>query len=95
MNWAQFKYPVSHMCLDGIVVGHWSLTQEVTGGSSYTLWWGSKMEKLGKIKKNVKAAFASHLGLLFSSCLKYSVILDADVSDHFVVRAAKTLRFQH
>ena len=29
MNWAQFKDPVSHMCLAGAVVACWSLTQEV------------------------------------------------------------------
>ena len=29
MNWAQFKDPVSHVCLDGTVVAFWSLTQEV------------------------------------------------------------------
>ena len=28
MNWAQFKDPVSHMCLAGAVVASWSLTQE-------------------------------------------------------------------
>ena len=26
MNWAQFKDPVSHMCLTGAVVAFWSLT---------------------------------------------------------------------
>ena len=31
MNWAQFKDPVSHMCLAGTVVVSWSLTQEVAG----------------------------------------------------------------
>ena len=29
MNWAQFKHPVSHMCLAGIVVASQSFTQEV------------------------------------------------------------------
>ena len=29
MNWAQFKDPISHMCLAGAVVTCWSLTQEV------------------------------------------------------------------
>ena len=67
MNWAQFKYPVSHMCLDGIVVGHWSLTQEVTGGSSYTLWWGSKMEKLGKIKKMLRQPLLAILDYYFQA----------------------------
>ena len=31
MNKAQFKDPISHVCLTGTVVGTWSLTQEVTG----------------------------------------------------------------
>ena len=31
MNWAQFKDPISHMCLAGAVVVCWSLTQEVVG----------------------------------------------------------------
>ena len=31
MNWAQFKDPVTHMCLAGTVVASWSLTQEVAG----------------------------------------------------------------
>ena len=31
MNWAQFKDPVSHMCIAGAVVASWSLTQEVAG----------------------------------------------------------------
>ena len=31
MNWAQFKDPVSQMCLAGAVVASWSLTQEMTG----------------------------------------------------------------
>ena len=35
MNWAQFKDPVSHMCLAGTAVTSWSLTQEVAGSSSY------------------------------------------------------------
>ena len=35
MNWAQFKDPVSHICLAGIVVASWSLIQEVVGSSSF------------------------------------------------------------
>ena len=31
MNWAQFKDPISHMCLAGTVVACWSLTQEMPG----------------------------------------------------------------
>ena len=37
MNWAQFKDPVSHMCLAGTVVAAWSLTQEVAGSSPFTI----------------------------------------------------------
>ena len=37
MNWAQFKDPVSHMCLVGAVVASWSLTQEVEGLSLFTV----------------------------------------------------------
>ena len=29
MNWAQFKDPVSQMCLAGTVGASWSLTQEM------------------------------------------------------------------
>ena len=32
MNWAQFKDPVSHMCLAAAVVASWSLTQRWLGG---------------------------------------------------------------
>ena len=35
MNWAQFKDPVSHMCLSGTVVAFWSLTQEMAGSSPF------------------------------------------------------------
>ena len=37
MNRAQFKDPVSHMCLAGAVVTFWSLTQEVAGWQVLTL----------------------------------------------------------
>ena len=35
MNWSQFKYSVSHMCLAGALVASWSLTQEVAGVCSF------------------------------------------------------------
>ena len=35
MNWAQFKDPVSDICLAGAVVVSWSQTQEVAGLSSF------------------------------------------------------------
>ena len=34
MNKAQFKDLVSNMCLDGVVVASWSLTQEVAGSNN-------------------------------------------------------------
>ena len=37
MNWAQFKEPVSHMYLVGVMVASWSLTQEVAGSSTFTV----------------------------------------------------------
>ena len=36
MNWAQFKDPVSQMCLADTVVASWSLTQELVGSSPFT-----------------------------------------------------------
>ena len=35
MNWAQFKDPVSHMCLAGTVVACWFGTQEVEGSNTH------------------------------------------------------------
>ena len=37
MNWAQFKDPVSYMCLADAGVASWSLTQEVAGLSPFTV----------------------------------------------------------
>ena len=35
MKWAQFEDPVSHMCIAGVVVAYWSLTQEAAGSSPF------------------------------------------------------------
>ena len=35
MNWAQFKDPMSHMCLAGTMVAFWSFTQEVIGSKPF------------------------------------------------------------
>ena len=35
MNWAQFKDPISHMCLPGAVVASWSLTQDMEGSNPF------------------------------------------------------------
>ena len=37
MNWAQFKDPVSHMCLADTVVASWPLTPEVAVSSPFTV----------------------------------------------------------
>ena len=37
MNWAQFKDPVSHLCLACYVVTSWSLSEEVIGSSPFTV----------------------------------------------------------
>ena len=37
VNWDQFEYPVSHICLIGAIVASWSLTQEVAGSSHFTI----------------------------------------------------------
>ena len=37
MDWAQFKDPVSHVCLAAVVVGSWSLTLEVAGLKPFTV----------------------------------------------------------
>ena len=37
MNNSQFNDPVSHVCLTSTVVVSWSLTQEVTGLSPFTV----------------------------------------------------------
>ena len=36
MNWAEFKDPISHVCLAGAVVGSWSLRQDVAGLNPFT-----------------------------------------------------------
>ena len=37
MDQGQFKDPVSHICLAGTVVASWSLTQEMSGLSPFTV----------------------------------------------------------
>ena len=37
MDWGQFKDPGSHMCLAGIMVASWSLTQEVACSNPFTV----------------------------------------------------------
>ena len=35
MNWGHFKDPVSHLCLSGVVVTSWFLTQDVAGSHPF------------------------------------------------------------
>ena len=37
MNWAEFKDPVSPVCLAVAVVASWSLTQETVGSNPFTV----------------------------------------------------------
>ena len=37
MNWAQFKDSVSDVCLAGVVIASWSLTQRVAGSGPFTV----------------------------------------------------------
>ena len=51
MNWAQFKDPVSHMCLTGAVVASWSLTEEVSKASNniYVIFSITEISKFSEI----------------------------------------------
>ena len=37
MNWAQFKDPVSHLCLAGVALTCWSLTQKEAGSNAFAV----------------------------------------------------------
>ena len=50
MNWAQFKDPISLMCLAGTVVACWSLTQEVTGSSPFNVIIFLSLNSLNSVK---------------------------------------------
>ena len=53
MNWAQFKDPVSHMCLAGAVLASWSLTQEVVGSSPFTVMKSVFVTEFAEFSKNI------------------------------------------
>ena len=53
MNWAQFKDPVSHMCLAGTVVASWSLTQEVAGLRPLTVMTNIFVTKFAEFSENI------------------------------------------
>ena len=52
MNWAQFKYPVFHMCLAVAVVASWSLTQEV-GLSPFNVMTNIFVTEFGEFSENI------------------------------------------
>ena len=54
MNWAQFKDPVSHMCLADAVVSSWSLTQEVVGSSPFTVLTSILVTKLAEFSERFR-----------------------------------------
>ena len=54
MNWAQFKDPVSHMCLVGTVVTSWSLTQEVAGSSPFAVVTNTFATEFAKFSETLK-----------------------------------------
>ena len=53
MNWVQFKDPVSHMCLAGTVVASWSLMQEVTGSSPFTVTTNISVNSVKTFRENL------------------------------------------
>ena len=53
MNWAQFKDSVSRMCLAGIAVAFWSLTQEMAGSSPFTVMTNIFVIEFGEYSENI------------------------------------------
>ena len=53
MNWAQFKDPVSHMCLVSAVVASWSLTQEVADLNPFTVITNLSNTELAEFIENI------------------------------------------
>ena len=53
MNWVQFKDPVSHMCLAGTVEATWSVTQDVTGLSPFTIMTNIFVSEFSEFSKNI------------------------------------------
>ena len=51
MNWAQFKDPISHMCLAGAVVASWSLTQELAGSNPFSVMTNNSLNLLKTFRK--------------------------------------------
>ena len=54
MNWAQFKDPVSHMCLPDTVVAYLPPTEEVGGSSSFTVMANSFVTEFSKFSETFR-----------------------------------------
>ena len=54
MNWAQFKDPVSDMCLAGAVVASWSLMLEVAGSSPFTVMTNILVTEFAEFSENIQ-----------------------------------------
>ena len=67
MNWDQFKYPVSHMCLAGAVIAPWSLTQEVADSNPFTVLTNIFRRALKTFRENSIKAYI--FGNSLSCCL--------------------------
>ena len=53
MNWAQFKDPVSSVCLAGAVVASWSLTQEMASLNPFTVMTNIFMSEFDQFSENI------------------------------------------
>ena len=53
MNWAQFKDPVSDMCLAGTLVASWSLTQQVAGLSPFAVMTNIFVTEFAEFTENI------------------------------------------
>ena len=53
MNRAEFKDPVSHVCLAVIVVVSWFLTQEVAGSSPFTVMTNIFVTEFSEFSENI------------------------------------------
>ena len=57
---AQFKDPVSHMCLDGTAVASWFLTQEVPGSYPLTVMTNIFVTGFSEFSETIKRKLNCH-----------------------------------
>ena len=53
MNWANYKDPISHVCLAGAVVASWSLTQEVAGSAPFPVMTNIFVNEFSEFSENI------------------------------------------